>query len=538
VAPQVGAQERSRKPVATPAGDQARWRDASALSAHLLAAMPHTLVAQRTNAQAAHREAVRAGAGQVGLHFQQALRDRRPSLDALFRGADARRSTIGGEWQDMLHDRRNLTEGQFRRAASLLLGRTGYAGVAQPLSKQWRERHREAIVPPPGISIIVVPPAQQPCYTPPPGNAVPLLFADAPGSTALVFVCEKHAPPPTNTVVVPTQAVYMISNSASLRRVDTNTPLVAFAMSLALDADSWTWGVSASLDISAESYLQPDSDGNPVELEAMVNGLPFRFLVEQLRRDRSFGKAGVSVQGRGRLAVLDAPYAPILDFGNDSDRTAQQLLGDILTVNGVPMGYDIDWQLTDWLVPANAFAYQGTYIGALLQVVGAAGGYILPSPTDDAFSVLARYPVAPWNWSTLVTPDFELPSDITVREGIEWRDLPKYNRVFVSGTKTGVLGQVTRGGTAGDMLAPLVTDPLVTHADAARQRGLAVLGNTGRQAIVTLRTPVLAETGIITPGKFVRYVDGGSTLMGIVRGTSVDVGYPEVWQSLTVETHV
>jgi len=110
--------------------------------------------------------------------------------------------------------------------------------------------------------------------------------------------------------------------------------------------------------------------------------------------------------------------------------------------------------------------------------------------------------------------------------------------VFVSGVQQGVLGQVTRAGTAGDLLAPMITDALITHADAARQRGLSILSNTGRHANVTLKLPVLAETGIITPGKFVRYVDGATTRAGIVRSVGVEVAMPDIFQTLGIETHV
>ena len=86
-----------------------------------------------------------------------------------------------------------------------------------------------------------------------------------------------------------------------------------------------------------------------------------------------------------------------------------------------------------------------------------------------------------------MTPDFVLPVDVVARESLRWIDKPAYNRVFVAGQETGVLGQVTRTGTAGDVLAPMVVDALITQASAARQRGTAILSDTGRQIEVTLR---------------------------------------------------
>ena len=108
----------------------------------------------------------------------------------------------------------------------------------------------------------------------------------------------------------------------------------------------------------------------------------------------------------------------------------------------------------------------------------------------------------------------------------------------MSGQERGVLGQITRTGTAGDLVAPMVTDPLITTADAARQRGLSVLGDTGRQAIVSLSLPVLPETGVIAPGKFVRYTDNGVTRIGLSRSVSVEASGPgALRQSIVLETH-
>jgi hypothetical protein len=357
--------------------------------------------------------------------------------------------------------------------------------------------------------------------------------------TYLVFGARPCYPPPVDasTVVVPVRKVYMVFNEVALRRVDGNIALPNSSFTLSLDVDSWTWGFSAALPGSALPDLEPASSGVPVELEAMVNGTAFRVLVESIGRERTFGRNGIRVQGRGKTALLDSPYAPVRNFGNVAARTAQQLMGDALTVNGVPMDWALNWGLEDWLVPANVFAHQGSYISALNAIAAAAGGYIQPHASLQTLHILPRYPDAPWNWGG-VTPDYELPSDVTTREGIEWVERARYNRVFVSGQQSGILGQVTRAGTAGDLLAPMVTDALITTAAAARQRGISVLANTGRQANVSLRLPVLPETGVITPGKFVRYTDAGTARLGIVRSVSVDANFPQVWQSIGVETHV
>ena len=96
---------------------------------------------------------------------------------------------------------------------------------------------------------------------------------------------------------------------------------------------------------------------------------------------------------------------------------------------------------------------------------------------------------------------------------------------------------MTRARTAGNALAPMMVDALITDASVARQCGIAVLSDTGRQIEVSLRLPVLPETGIIEPGAIVEYLDGSLHRRGLVRSTSVQAGLPDIWQTLGVQTY-
>lgn len=399
-----------------------------------------------------------------------------------------------------------------------------------PWGESWRPR--------PGVSPAPSdnggPEPKPPCYTP----TTDLLFWEkfAEGHRAdLLFRCPET--PVSGTVVVPILEVYIVLNDATLRRIDNGLDLPATSMSLSIDADSWTWGFSASLPAASLDSLERGSSRAPVELEATINGIAFRVLVESISRERTFGRASISVKGRGIAATLDDPYAPILSFGNTEARTAQQLAGDALTLNGVGLGWSLDWRLTDWLVPAGVWLHNGTHIGALNTIAKAAGGYVQAHRTSKTLRVLPSFPYVPWDWGSLPV-DYEIPAAVATREGIEWIERPGYNRVHVSGQSAGILGVVTRAGTAGDILAPMVTDSLITHADAARQRGRSILSDTGTKAVVTLRVPVLPETGVIEPGKFVTYHGGDESRVGLVRAVDVSIDYPSVWQTLRLDTYV
>lgn len=69
---------------------------------------------------------------------------------------------------------------------------------------------------------------RNPCYEP----STTLVFHERQQhGTTLIFVCERHRPPPRTgeTVVVPTLEVYTVQNSISLVRLDSGEPLEALA---------------------------------------------------------------------------------------------------------------------------------------------------------------------------------------------------------------------------------------------------------------------------------------------------------------------
>lgn len=390
---------------------------------------------------------------------------------------------------------------------------------------------------PPGRSAIIFTPPPEPwrCYTPPAGGAVHLLFDERRQAGAdILFACGRGRP--GGSITVPILRTYIVINNVTLVRLPDNTALQAYSLSLKWDIDSWSVGWSASLPGSTLDAVMPSGLGEPVELLATINGTPVRLLAESIARDRRFGDARLNVGGRGRVAWLAAPYAPMVARAASSAMTSQQIAADALTDNGVPIGWGLDWQISDWIVPAGVWSHQGTMIDAIKRIAEAAGGYVLGHRTDQTLHVRPRYPLLPWEWGT-TTPDLIIPAAVASTEAISWSESPAYNRVFVAGQEQGRTGQITRAGTAGDILAPMVTDPLITHADAARARGASILAAGGRQATVTLRLPVLPETGILDLGQLIEYQDGSTARRGLVRAVAVDVARPAVWQTVEIETH-
>ncbi len=329
---------------------------------------------------------------------------------------------------------------------------------------------------------------------------------------------------------VPVLSVYFVSNSIEVVRLPGREPVPVRSLQIGIDAESWAWGLTASLPYAALELIEPTADG-PVELEISVNGIRWTMAVEAFDVHREFGQSSLSVRGRSLAAYLADPYAPKRSFVVDAPFNARQLAEQELDRPGLATGFALDWQLPDWLVPAGAWSYEAlTPMAVVSRIAEAVGGYVNADARLKTLRAKPRYPALPWEW-TSATPDRALPLDVVKTLDLRWTQKPDFNAVMVSGERHGLSARVYRGGTAGELMAPSVVDALLTHADACRERGRSILADTGRQAMVTLELPMLDALGLIDPGQLVAVGDGTAGWRGVVRSTHIAA---EWTQSLTV----
>lgn len=521
--------QQAMRPARTSAA--ARAQQATPLVAGAGIGQQQMTAASRASVQRA-RHGIPLGHGYVVSHADT-LRLRRTCIASAQHGVSLGGGVRAGH-QERIRTRRRLRADQ-QQGAAVRATAAVRAQQARQTATPLYMGHQHAAQLPVGWWQATYPWPEPPLDPNAPSSPVRMRFCRlADGSAALVFGCRPLTP--GAVVTVPILGAYVVLNDFSLTRVDTGQPVEVEEFSATLDADSWTWGWSASLHAALMPLVRSPALDEHVELLATLNGTPVRLVVERMARDRRFAASRLRISGRGRAAWLAAPHAPVEARYNTAARTAQQLLADALTINGVSIGWAVDWRLTDWLVPAGAWSHQGTYMDAAMRIAEAGGGYVQAHDTEQRLIVLPRYPAAPWHWATQ-TPDIDLPEDACEVEGIEWQDRPAYDAVWVHGGESGRRDRIRRAGTAADRTAPTIVDALATAPEMTRQRGLAALGDTGRQAHISLRLPVLPETGIIVPGKLIRYTESGVSRVGLSRSVQVDHRFPELWQTIRIETH-
>lgn len=352
----------------------------------------------------------------------------------------------------------------------------------------------------------------------------------------------KYGNPPVPPVIKITRRpyeleVYHMPVSIAMKRLSDNAPIGVLRASVSIDLESWAWTLRAELMSDADLALVAPVGSTLRDVELSINGHIWRFTVESQSRGRRFGKSTFSISGRSRSASLAMPYAEPQTYTETSIKTAQQLATDALAFTG----WTLDWQIPDWLVAADSLSVsEKTPIEIVNLIAAAAGAVVQTDPSASVLHVMSRYPLSPWAWAGS-TPDVALPPHVIKSLDSDWQPGPPFNRIFVSGEHAGVNLDLTRHGTAGDKVAPMVVDRLLTEVTANRERGRVELAKSGKKSVETMDLPLAAppdEPALIMPGSLIEVDDELATWRGQVLSVAIDASNGDaitVNQKLTVE---
>jgi len=329
-------------------------------------------------------------------------------------------------------------------------------------------------------------------------------------------------PPLGSWPVAPHLKVWWTMNTAQMSRLSDNAPVEVFSLDLSADIDSWCWSFSARVPEASLALVMPLDE--PVAVAVDINGHQWTALVEGWSEAHSFGRREYTLRGRSQTAMLAEPYAPARAGSNAAQTLARQLAEAELQYTG----YTLDWDLVDWLVGAGALSYSNASpIKVIQQIVEAAGGRVISHRTDKELRALPRLHSLPWTWGA-ATPDMGI-SDYVVRQlRREYVPTPVVNAVFVSGEHQGVMTKILRAGTAGDLLAPMITDALITATEPARERGKLAIGQSGKWSKESLELPLTRAAslpGLLEIGQLIEMEERGTPWRGQVVGVRVSCDF-------------
>lgn len=351
------------------------------------------------------------------------------------------------------------------------------------------------------------------------------------------FVTEPPEPPEPPTIHV-NYGVYRVVNIVNLFTYPDMIPINFESLSINYDIDSFCWSANFVVSTEADYNLIRPIGGFLREVLASVNGTNFKFFVGRVNRswsaEQSTGRVSktFNCQAWSNLKRLAHPYAAKKSYTSTSATTAAQAVIEIATLSGVT----VDWQTVDWNIPANVHSYQDqTPMGAMLQVIKAAGAVIMPDLATDGFTVKPRFPISPWNWNKLTSFPDRLMSEAQFFS-IDNETIPKTNpdSIYVMGNTTGV--KCVRDGKAGTETLPDIIDKYITSIEVGQERGRNEVAANSFIEVVPMVTYV-DENGLIMPLELIEFTEfGGGKWRGQVLSTTISIQRigTGITQSITV----
>jgi hypothetical protein len=386
------------------------------------------------------------------------------------------------------------------------------------------------------------PPAKEDLIVLPWGVGVPLQY-----SPELPYITEEYVAP-GEVPLANKKEVYLIVNNVNVFALPNNEPLAFADIKIDLDLDSYSWKLSADvLNQQSIDLIKPDATGNK-EVAVEINGHRWSFFVPAWSSSRSISGNALnkrySIAAYSRAQYLGLPYAPkrTRSIGNT---TAVQAATNELMGTGFTLNWDVA-QLPDWVMPNSVFSYQElAALPVIKKLASTVGAVVQPAMDADTITVQPRYKVASWDLA-LATVDRTIHENQILSEGGALVSNTKINGVFVSGESEGVGLNVSRQGTAGDVLGADVVDAWLSAIEANTSRGRSEIAATGDRINHSLELAIpesSAQPGLLLPGMIVevQFNDASKNYRGYVQNNAISVpgrGLSKCRQSVTIEQPV
>lgn len=389
---------------------------------------------------------------------------------------------------------------------------------------------------------IILPPPNQdngkrPCGAIPQGNRVPLNFTRrnvpyASNQLPLHFSCNDDF-----AFVSPLESYVMLNKITA-----TAGDVVLDPLSVNARADMsgycWSCDMTLSPDDFAKLNLDQQKLGDEVLITLTINDDVFVFMAENDSDTRQFPNKQYTVSGRSQTAKLGADYAVhgqgVIAYDLYASQIAQQQVADL--------GFEVEWEAVDWLIPANTYVLTDkTPIAVIQDLAQVAGAFVYSHPSERKLFVKPRWRVPAWELNT-ASPALTVPSNIILKIRGQKNVQTQCNGVFVWGSTTA--GNVMRQGTDGEPRAEVRNHVAYTDLQVCQSAGVAILSDTGTHKTETVTLPIMAKygLGIAEIGRVWRFNESHGAWNAVVQGVAISVSVendvPVIKQDVTADRYL
>lgn len=309
-------------------------------------------------------------------------------------------------------------------------------------------------------------PPYKPPYIPDDGSktvTIDLVFCKAPNNKNpinLVFgdECDKEE----NQHTIDDEKVYIVKNDIKIFRTDSGNFIQAFSVEIGANRQDYLWSGTLSLP-----YSELEKISDKPEIEININQYKFIVDVNEINIKKAFNSRIIELSvfsTTQRLNTIKAHKIDI-DMSSNAIMSAQLHRDDLVT------GFEFVNSDVDWMVPANLIEYGEANALDIISLFGVAtNDTVVSHAYEKKMLMKPKYPMGEPIYSLPSAKLFEC-SEAEVKGNT-------FNAIVVSGENVGITAVIRKDGSAGEKIAPMIINRLITAEEVARRTGFNNIYNT------------------------------------------------------------
>lgn len=315
------------------------------------------------------------------------------------------------------------------------------------------------------------------CHKPNNQNPINLIFGDeCDGSDSGHTIDDKK--------------VYILKNNVEILRTDTGTKIKAFNISIGASRQEFLWSGDLSLPFSEFEKIN-----DKPELEININQYKFIVDIDDISIKKSFNNNIIE------LSILSTTnqLKDIESHKIDTDMNASAIMLYQVDRDDLKTGFTFkNNNNLDWVIQSGLIEYDNaSSLDVITKIASTTGDTVISHANKKEIIIKPKYPMS--------EPVYSLPSGKLFEYSTTTEQSTKFNAIVISGENIGITAIVRKEGTAGEKIAPMQINRLITEEATARRAAINAIYNTNDVASsIDIVAPLFEEAPLLYPSDLVK----------------------------------
>lgn len=332
-------------------------------------------------------------------------------------------------------------------------------------------------IPPPDVGPIVIVRDLVFCKKTNNKNPIDLIFGDT---------CHE----PDDDYSISDEDVYIVQNNVEIFRVDDGRIIKAFNVEIGANRKDYLWSGSLSLPFSELEKIV-----DTPEIEVNINQYKFVVDIDDIKVQQEFNRKSIEISVSSTASRLKTIKAHNID----NDLSSIAIMSAQLIRDDLETGFKfVSKNSVDWIIPSGIIEYDDAFALDIINSIAlSVGDTVISHAYKKEIIVKEKY--------SSDQPIYKLPIGKLFDYSTNEENSTEYNAIVVTGENKGITAVVKKEGTAGEKIAPMIVNRLITDQSAARRAAInSIFNSNDRSITIDVESILFKESPMIYPSDVVQ----------------------------------